>query len=158
MGSLNAMKEIWSEEIGRISLTPPVVLPESTPVAEVIQIMQKKKRGSVLLTDEAGKLTGIFTERDVLDKFIGTPLPGSAPVSEAMTRDVATLPPDITLSKAIEHFGKTNHRFVPIVGEDHKIYGLLTIRVIVTYLAEHLPAEVLNIPPDSRVFFNIEGG
>jgi CBS domain-containing protein len=39
-------------------------------------------------------------------------------------------------------------RHVPLVDSDGRPVGILSVKDIVDYLAEHFPREVLNIPPE----------
>ncbi len=61
------------------------VLPE-TPVNDVVGIMNERKIGSVLITED-GKWTGIFTERDLLKRVLA-PKRGL----NIMVKEVATIP------------------------------------------------------------------
>ena len=56
-----------------------------TCVTECVRTMTAKKIGALIVMD-GGKLTGIFTERDALNKVLAAGLdPGSTKVSEVMT-------------------------------------------------------------------------
>ena len=65
-------------------------------VTEAMRAMQREHRGCVLVTDDGtdrSKLTGIFTERDVLFRIVDRGRnPASLPVGEVMTPDPDTLP------------------------------------------------------------------
>src|SRR5204863_510101 len=54
-------------------LTPaePICLAETATVHEAIQSMLSRRQAGVLITDGGGRLTGIFTERDVLTRVVG---------------------------------------------------------------------------------------
>src|SRR5947209_1632741 len=64
----------------------PVALPPTTTVREAIDVMLGRNIGALLITDDDGRLLGIFSERDLLTKYagvLGAQL--EAPVSEYMT-------------------------------------------------------------------------
>ena len=79
----------------------PLVVEANTSLASVIEAMQRDDRGTVLVVD-AGKLVGIFTERDVLMKVAGLPIDlTQSKVSAFMTPDPVTLPADPAVAFAL---------------------------------------------------------
>ena len=63
----NSVKDV---EVVALNMDPPVVMEETASVEEVLQTIQEHRSGFALLCRE-GRLSGIFTERDVLNKVIG---------------------------------------------------------------------------------------
>jgi CBS-domain-containing membrane protein len=50
-------------------------------------------------------------------------------------------------------------RSVPVVDEEDRVIGCVRHKDIVKYLAQHFPAQVLNLPPDpERIALEREGG
>src|SRR5687767_5452992 len=63
------------------------ISPEAT-VLEATQIMNQHKIGALVVT-EGDRISGIFTERDVLRRVVGNPVPPSEiVVADVMTQDV----------------------------------------------------------------------
>jgi len=137
----------WSKPIGNLSLQQPLVVLETTAVAACIDGMQEQNIGCAVVVDETEHVTGIFTERDVMTKFIGTSLDSETPVREVMTPNALCLDPDATVSDAIDFFGKHKIRHVPVCRRKQDLSGLLSIRVLTTFIAENLPEHILNLPP-----------
>jgi arabinose-5-phosphate isomerase len=70
------------------------VVVEALPVVEVLRVLTAKRAGAALVTDTAGKLSGIFTHGDFARRFPSDPEIGSRPVSEVMTRGPVTIDAD----------------------------------------------------------------
>ncbi len=71
----------------------------SAPVQEVARKMNRKKVGSVLVT-EKGKPLGIITDKDLRLHIATGEAPITAPASEIMSHPVITYPPNLTVSQA----------------------------------------------------------
>ena len=68
------------------------VLPTAT-VEEAVRLMSGQRTGSVVVL-EGGRLTGIFTERDVLVRVVAQGLPPTTTtIEQVMTRDPKTVSP-----------------------------------------------------------------
>ena len=115
-------------------------------VRDAVKEMNDKGVGSVIVLDD-GKLVGIFTERDVLRRIVVPGIPADTIlVSEVMTKEVDTFPPDLTVEEAMAHMNTERHRHVPVVDGD-KILGLVSIGDITRYLSktfEHEAQDLLN--------------
>jgi CBS domain-containing protein len=109
--------------------------------------MRDKHRGVALICDH-GKLLGIFTERDLLKKVIGEPVSWSAPVEQLMTPNPAKLSLDDSIVSAMKLMYEGDYRNIPLIDRLGKAGGVVTVRDVITYFAEHFPKEALNLPPD----------
>lgn len=150
---------IWNEIVGHLPLQKPIRVKDSASLEKVIQKMQKQSTGCVLVTDEKDKLVGLFTERDLMTKYVGTPLAGNTQIGEIMTKDPMTLPYETTIAQATYFMGAKQFRHLPIMNKNGKVKGLLSVRGLVYFIAEHLPSAVLNLPPDEKKIPKyVEGG
>jgi CBS domain-containing protein len=120
--------------------------PDAT-IAQVVRDMAERRTGCALLVDAGGKLVGIFTERDFVQRVVAAGLGTSGPVSEVMTREPKTLSRHDNVQKAVELMGSNGYRQMPVLGEDGKPVGVLSVKEIVHYLVEYFPAKVYNLPP-----------
>jgi CBS domain-containing protein len=114
---------------------------------KVVAEMKTKGRGAVLVEEE-GALVGIFTERDLLNRIDY----GDALWSHILVRDVMTpLPmvihPDDSLGEALRRLIQGHRRHLPIVDHRGHVLGLISIRDILTYIAERFPEDMMNLPP-----------
>ena len=136
-----------------------VAVPLGTTIGEAARVMKEHRIGCVLVED-GGKLVGIFTERDILSKLVGTGYdPAKVQVDGVMTRNPETLTPDDPLAFAMQLMSVGGFRHVPLVDADQRPVGILSIKDIVDYLVEHIQSEIFNIPPEPGKHARIpEGG
>jgi len=78
--------------IAVLSPAEPICLSDRATVQEAVQIMLAQRQAGVLVTDAAGRLVGIFTERDVLTRVVGKDLDARrTPLSAVMTHNPEAL-------------------------------------------------------------------
>src|SRR5574341_2420022 len=136
-----------------------VAIPLGTTIGEAARVMKERRIGCVLVED-GGKLVGIFTERDILTKLVGTGYdPARVQVDGVMTRNPETLTPDDPIAYAMQLMSVGGFRHVPLVDGGGRPVDILSVKDIVDYLVEHFPREVLNIPPEPGKHARVpEGG
>ena len=139
-------KTLKRELVRHLPLPDPIILSEGTPITEAIKKMQEERRGCVLV-EKGGRLSGLVTERDILVKYIGSLSETYFTLKEIMTASPTTLLPDVSLEKALQVMTEGGYRHVPLVDSENRIFGVVAARNIVSYIAEHFPAEVFNLPP-----------
>jgi CBS domain-containing protein len=103
------------------------------PVLAVVQRMADRNVGAVLVL-EAGRLTGIMTERDLM-RAVARGLRDGAVVGECMTADPDTIAPDDTIEHAAVLMIHGGYRHLPVVDGDD-VVGLLSIRDLVQVVVE----------------------
>jgi CBS domain-containing protein len=89
-----------------------------------------------ILVTEAGRLAGIFTDRDALLKLAGRG-PEHGPIRELMTVDPMVLRHDDTIAVAINKMAIGGFRHVPIV-EDGRPIAVVSARDIFRHIATRL--------------------
>lgn len=143
-------KALFGEKLQTLIQTECPRVPESVPVAQVIERMRVDGAGGVLICsdDSSERLVGIFTERDYLDKLCDSPELLSSPVAEFMTRDPETLHPEDTVGEAIRVMTLGGYRHLPIIDARSRPLGLVSVRNLVYFISEHFDKEVLNHPPE----------
>ena len=96
-------------------------------VISAIELMVERDVGSVLVVDRAGRLVGIFTERDLLRHYLEAQSKFLyLTVDRVMTSPVVTVPPTATLDVALDLMAKKNIRHLPVVDKEGKVVGYLT--------------------------------
>jgi len=104
----------------------PFCLSPDNYVYEAEALMSKYKISGVPICDESGKLVGIITNRDI--RFLSD---YSVKISEVMTKDnLVTAPVGTTLQEAQEILRKYKIEKLPLVDENFKLRGLITIKDI----------------------------
>jgi CBS domain-containing protein len=134
-------------EVVALELDAPVVVDKETPVKEVLQQMREGQSGCALACD-GGRLCGIFTERDVLNKVIGVEGVLQRRISELMTPDPVSVHENDSIRKAVLAMHHGGFRNVPVVDCEERVVSCVRHKDIVHYLVEHFAQKVLNLPPD----------
>ncbi len=106
-------------------IVEPITLGPNAPLAEAVAIMERFHISGVPITEE-GKLVGILTNRDI--RF-HTDL--DQPVCNFMTSEnLVTVPLGTTLEEAKEILHKHRIEKLPVVDEDGRLRGLITVKDI----------------------------
>jgi len=107
-------------------IVEPVTLPPEALVSDALDLMSRYHISGVPITDEAGTLVGILTNRDL--RFA----PDLAePVSALMTsRDLVTAPVGTTLGEAEAILHRHKIEKLPVVDGDGVLRGLITVKDI----------------------------
>ncbi len=114
-------------------------LAPSASVREAAQLMSENHIGALLVMDE-GRLVGIFTERDAINRVLAEGRdPDSTPLSEVMTRDLVTVGPQAAATLALHVMDEVGFRHLPVV-ENDKVHGIISLRDFVG-VELHLAAE-----------------
>jgi CBS domain-containing protein len=138
-----------ADKIVSLKLSSPLCVSSGTSVREVIDTVQRRQAGAVIVCDER-RPVGIMTERDVLMKVVARDVDYSEPVDKYMTPNPRTLTADDTIGEAITLMNSAGFRNVPIVDPSSgEAVGLCRVRDIIHHLAESFPEHVLNLPPRS---------
>ena len=102
--------------------------PADTTVRAAAITMAGHKIGAIVVVDDQGRLAGLFTERDVLNRVVAQGLdPDSTQLSTVMTADLQTASPDKPLAHALHMMFEGGFRHVPVV-EDGRPVGMVSAR------------------------------
>lgn len=137
---------ILATPISELALRQPILVDAEASVVAAVNSMNEHRTGCVLV-QQAGKLAGIFTERDVLTKVIFRANNNAMKVESVMTRNPETLEATATIAFALNKMSVGGYRHIPIVERGSKAIGVLSVRDIVDFLVELFPDGVLNLPP-----------
>lgn len=107
-------------------ITDPITLPPDSRVEDALHLMEQFHVSGVPITDGAGKLVGILTNRDL--RFGVDP---QTPILQVMTStDLVTAPVGTTLEQAQEILRRSKVEKLPVVDSDGGLRGLITIKDI----------------------------
>lgn len=141
------MQALASARVGELSPRPHPRVAVDDAMWKVVAEMKAKGRGAVLVED-GGALVGIFTERDLLNRVdYSDALWSHVVVRDVMTPHPMVIRPDDSLSEALRRLTQGHRRHLPIVDERGHVLGLISIRDILTYIAERFPEDMVNLPP-----------
>ncbi|MCG9132498.1 IMP dehydrogenase [Candidatus Poribacteria bacterium] len=108
-------------------ITAPITLTEDKTIRDALQITERYHIGGVPIVTEDGHLVGLITNRDL--KYEDN-LELSVTVRMTPKNELITAAPGITLDKAKEILHKSRKEKLPIVDEDFRLCGLITIKDI----------------------------
>ena len=108
----------------------PAHLPSDSSIRQAARYMVEQGVGSVLVMAE-GAVKGIFTERDALRIIVATRRnPDHTRLSDVMTGEPQTLPPEATLQEAAQAMTAGKFRHLPVV-EDGQVLGVISQRDLI---------------------------
>jgi CBS domain-containing protein len=103
----------------------PVTMAGSATLREACSTMHKHKIGAVLVTDQHGRLAGIFTGRDLVRAIAAGKDPARDTLRAEMTKSPHTMPPHYTAIDALRVMRDGGFRHIPVV-EDETIVGIVS--------------------------------
>jgi CBS domain-containing protein len=127
------------DRISSLDPRPPVVVKSNATVGTVLTQLVDASIGCVLVADGDANLVGIFTERDALRRLgVDAPKFMHRPVSDFMTRDPQCLLGDSKVAFAVHRMDVGGYRHVPILDEQGKTSGIISVRDILRFITEKL--------------------
>jgi CBS domain-containing protein len=103
-------------------------------VTEAVALMDEKGLGSVLVRDAAGKMAGIFTERDLMRRVVRQGRdPKTTPMSAVMSPEVRQVPATESIVETLRIMVEHGYRHM-LVAEDGKPVGVVSIRDLMRWL------------------------
>jgi CBS domain-containing protein len=121
---------------------PPVSVTETATVLEAVQTMVKERIGAVVVM-KGRKMTGIFSERDVLEKVVlARRDPAKTPVAAVMTAEVLSIPAPGDDAEAAQTMAERHIRHLPIVDGRKKVVGVVSFRGVMEERIADLEHEV----------------
>lgn len=107
-------------------IVDPITMTADKRVGDALEVMNRYRISGVPVVDTVGKLVGILTNRDL--RFS---VDADAPISSRMTSEgLVTVPVGTTLAQAKELLHTHRIEKLPVVDEDFKLRGLITVKDI----------------------------
>lgn len=122
-----------------IETNPFKTVPAAATLEQVVQVMAQMDIGCVVVTDDDGKLVGLFTQRDLLRVVDNYDANRQSPIGELMTPDPVAVHETDNPATAINLMSVGGFRHVPVLDVDGKVVGLVGPRRTTAYLQQHLP-------------------
>ena len=128
----NMLPEKQAEQVDRVKrsesgvITDPFYLYPDSMLKEAVEIMDNYHISGMPIVEKDGRLVGIVTNRDI--RFIEN---FDQPVENVMTKDnLITAPVGTSLKEARDIMAKYKIEKLPLVDEDFRLKGLITIKDI----------------------------
>lgn len=126
-------------QVGEIMRTDVKTADATDTFADVAKMMRSNGISSVVVL-EAQKLTGIVTERDIVNLVAAGGDPHDVKVVHGMTRrDIQTVTPKTDIAEAADTMAVRNIRHLPVM-ERGRVVGIISIRDLTKWAAEELSA------------------
>ncbi|RME75841.1 MAG: CBS domain-containing protein [Chloroflexi bacterium] len=140
-------QDLQQEQVDRLDLSDFVTVEIGTSVGTTVKKMREAHHNCAIILDQ-GKLVGIFTDRDILQKIADQPETWSLPIDDFMTPSPLTVPASAPASEALALMDEHRFRNVPVVNQETgEVIGNLTHYAIIKYLADRFPESVYNQAP-----------
>ena len=133
-GSEGLARSVMEDDLSKLEQEFLGVAPD-TPALEVIRKMKEVRLGCALVL-ENGKLIGIFTERDVLNKLTGKKATtDTTAVKDLMSANPETLHETDSVATALNKMSMGRYRHIPVEKSDGA-YSVTSIKHVLKYLAK----------------------
>lgn len=107
-------------------IVDPLTLKPTDTLETAFKVMRENRIGGIPIVDDAGKLVGILTNRDI--RFHQ---PSQQPIGEVMTKDrLITVPEGTSLEEAEQVLRQLKIEKLPVIDKDQKLVGLITYKDI----------------------------
>ena len=128
-------RSLMEEQIKSLQPVEPLTVDIGTTLQQAIQIMRNKHIGCVVVTGDAGKLAGILTERDLLQKVAGQHLDHSqCRVEDFMSPAPESSKSEHPLAYALHRMIISDIRYLPLVDENDRPEGIISSRDVIAYI------------------------
>jgi CBS domain-containing protein len=139
---------LLNDTIAVLAPAEPICFAATATVHDAVRTMLARRQAGVLITDDEGRLTGIFTERDVLTRVVGRSLDArKTALGDVMTRSPEALTASDRVAYAIHCMSVAGYRTIPLVDGQGRPFGVVTVSDVVRWLAGLFPEAVLNLRP-----------
>lgn len=114
-------------------------------IKQAVVLLKEKRIGALLVTDRAGAMEGILSERDIVRKLAETPgqtLPQR--VADVMTAKVETCTSEDALVTVLRRMTEGRFRHMPVL-DGGRLAGMITIGDVVNFRLNALEHEALQM-------------
>ena len=132
-GKRGLARSVMEDDLSKLEKELLAVSPD-TSARETINQMKQARLGCALVLED-GKLVGIFTERDLLNKLTGhAALPATTPVRQLMSANPEVLQETDSVAAALNKMSLGRYRHIPVQKSDGS-YCVTSIKHVLKYLA-----------------------
>lgn len=135
---LGELERAFAEDtVAEIQSHPYFEIRPSAPIRQAVQLLDGSKASCLLVVDE-GRLVGVFTERDVLERVAEQfPKLAGHPVSEVMTTNPTVVYETDPAAAALAAIAVAGYRHVPVLGIDSRVIGVVSPRRVFDFITKH---------------------
>lgn len=127
-------RALAEETVAAIHARPFTSVSPDTTVEQALQLLADRDVACILV-EEGGKLVGVFSDRDVLNKVaLEYEAAKHRPVRKVMTDNPVYVHENDSSAAALCVMAVMGYRHVPVVDRDHRIVGIVTPHRITSFL------------------------
>jgi len=143
LGALDA--RFLAQPVSCLPHRDPICVGQDATVHEVMALLKRYRFGCVLIVDNRGRLIGIFSERDYVLKVYASEIDANkTPISEVMTREPITQPPDAPLAHVLNMMSNGGFRHIPIVDDVGAPLWMVSVKNIMDYIVADVGNALMN--------------
>jgi len=129
-------KHLMEDKVSHIPYDRLVLVSPTDSVAHAVSRIKTISIGQAVVV-EGGKLVGILTERDLLNKVAGREVDlNKVPVSAVMTRNPDAIEERDPIRVVINKMAVGEYRHVPIVRDGHPV-GIISAKTVANYILKY---------------------
>jgi CBS-domain-containing membrane protein/anti-sigma regulatory factor (Ser/Thr protein kinase) len=133
---MKSLKDVTIKEVMAVNVTCMFPYHRLSQAKEILRI---KRISGVPVVDNERKIIGIISVEDIIKVLETKGFQGlDTEISEVMTKKVFTVKEDEPISKALLLFRKHNFGRLPVVDDNNKVIGILTLKDFVVKFAQYM--------------------
>lgn len=106
-------------------------LPRTGTLADAVAMLNAHNIGAIVITEDAGRIVGILSERDIVRQLGKNPSGAlSLSIADCMTKGVVTCERTTTIDDVMESMTQRRIRHMPVAA-DGKLIGIISIGDVV---------------------------
>ncbi|MGD8330783.1 MAG: CBS domain-containing protein [Acidobacteriota bacterium] len=138
-------RHLCSDAVSALEPRAPQTTTAETTLADAVAGMRMAKTGCLIVTDEDGRVTGILSERELLERVaLETPDLAARTVGDVMTRRPESVQRHRPLAYALQRMVVGDHRHLPVVDEQRRAVGVISSRDVIRYVGKMIDAAKSN--------------
>ncbi len=142
--------DLWSERVGYLCIRHPLTSEPRENLFLCLKRMRYLSKGCAVVVGADRRMEGLLTERAILASVDSDETASRLSVGEVMDEEAPSIQAEAPLSEALRLFVSRQLTYLPVLGDDRAVHGLLSVKSITFFLAEHFPAALMNLPPEKR--------
>jgi CBS domain-containing protein len=118
-----------------------ITIEPTATIAAAAALLTEKRIGALVIVGAGGRVAGILSERDIVHTLARRGRQAlDEPLSQAMTREVATCGPDDEITSLMERMTDGKFRHMPVI-DGGKLAGIVSIGDIVKQRVDEMERE-----------------
>lgn len=108
-----------------------VTISPNATVAVLLNLLIEHRIGAVVVSEDGASISGIVSERDVVQAFARNSNAHDLPISDIMTSEVFVAPPETHVDELMELMTTRRVRHIPVTDDAGLLVGIVSIGDIV---------------------------